>query len=285
MPEAGHGRYHRIGIVTHPSRPAAKELAAEARAWWEAHGYEVVDGPTSLDPPGVAVFSVPVDFAISLGGDGTMLRTLQGVSADGVPVLGVNLGTLGYLTGIEPYAVEDAFGRMVAGEYEIEERMTLEVEVLSSGAPTRALVAVNEAVVEKTSPGHTIRIHSAIAGRPFLTYAADGIVVSTPTGTTAYNLSIRGPILSPGLRALTLTPISPHMLFDRSLVLEPSEHVDLTLAEGRPAVLVVDGVNIATLAAGDHVGLRAGKEPARFVRFEHPDFHAILRAKFGLADR
>jgi NAD+ kinase len=146
-------------------------------------------------------------------------------------------------------------------------------------------VALNEAIVEKAGPGRTIRVDVAIAGRPFLTYAADGLIVSTPTGSTAYNLSARGPIVSPSLQAIVLTPISPHMLFDRSLVLEPGEVVTLRLADGPEAALVLDGTTILHLEPGDSVRCRGARLPARLVTFGTRDFHSILRAKFGLADR
>jgi NAD+ kinase len=222
---------------------------------------------------------------VSLGGDGTMLRTVQLVLDRAVPVLGVNFGNLGYLTQVEPSGIEGAFQRLVDGDFEVEERMTLEVAVDGQGKPGSKFVALNEIAVEKGAPGHTIRVAVSIAGRHFLTYAADGIIVATPTGSTAYNLSARGPIVSPRLRALVLTPISPHMLFDRSLVLEPDEAVELQLVDGRAAVLSVDGSILVPLSLSGRIEITAGRKPARIVRFGRPDFHAILRAKFGLADR
>ena len=141
-------------------------------------------------------------------------------------------------------------------------------------------------VVEKpVPPGHSIRLAASIADRPFITYAADGILVATPTGSTAYNLSARGPIVSPHLRALIVTPVSPHMLFDRPLILEPSETFRLELLSGGPAVLVVDGSCVEHLEPGDAVECRAGPHPARLVTFGRRDFHSILKAKFNLTDR
>jgi NAD+ kinase len=118
-----------------------------------------------------------------------------------------------------------------------------------------------------------------------MTYSADGLLVATPTGSTAYNLSARGPVLSPRMRAIVLTPVSPHMLFDRALVLEPDQWVTLHILEPRPAVLVVDGDTVATLKPGATVTCREGERRARLVMFSDPDFHTILRAKFRLADR
>jgi NAD+ kinase len=272
----------RVALVVNTSRPAAKELAEESRLWWEEHGYSVV---VDYGSGNSGISEGDLDFAVSLGGDGTMLRTVQLVLDRRVPVLGVNLGNLGYLTQVEPSGIAGAYARLVAGEYEVEERMTLEVTVGAAGGPQQKLVALNEVAVEKEGPGHTIRVAVAIAKRPFLTYVADGIIIATPTGSTAYNLSARGPIVSPRLRAIIVTPISPHMLFDRSLVLEPEETVSLRLLNGRGAVLSVDGSVLVPLSPDESVETAAGERPARVVRFERPDFHAILRAKFGLTDR
>jgi NAD+ kinase len=224
-----------------------------------------------------------VELAVSLGGDGTMLRTVELVLAARVPVLGVNLGRMGYLTAVEPPGLDEAFERVLAGDYLVEERMALEVQL--AGSVKGRFTALNEAIVEKTEPGHTIHVAVEIAGRPFLTYAADGLLVSTPTGSTAYNLSARGPIVSPLLRALVLTPVSPHMLFDRSLVLEPEESVKLTLLDGGSAAVVIDGSHIVPLLSGDSVYCSGAADPARLVSFGARDFHAVLRARFGLTDR
>jgi NAD+ kinase len=269
-----------VALVVNPTRPAAKELAERSRAWWEAQGWSVVvdDGDGSSGLAGGQL-----DFAVSLGGDGTMLRTVQLVLDWQVPVLGVNFGNLGYLTQVEPDGIESAFSRLVEGDFAVEERMTL--EVVLRGVDGLRLVALNEVTVERQAPGHTIRVAVSIAGRPFLTYAADGVIVATPTGSTAYNLSARGPIVSPHLRAMILTPISPHMLFDRSLVLEPDETVGFDLLDGRRAVLSVDGSVVVPLGPDESVAVAAGERIARIVRFGRPDFHAILRGKFGLTDR
>jgi NAD+ kinase len=306
-----------VAFVVHPERPDAAVLAERAETWLRDHGHraERVDADLVTPTPGDDPPAVPralrredalagADLAVSLGGDGTMLRTVELATGAEVPVLGVNLGRLGYLTDVEPAGLERALERFLAGDYSVEERMTLEVSVEpgegpDDGADHRApasgiagqrarastFLALNEAVVEKTVPGHTIRLRASIGGRPFVTYAADGLLVCTPTGSTAYNLSARGPIVSPRLRALVVTPISPHMLFDRPLVLEPDEWLRLELLTPRPAVAVVDGLSAGELEPGDAVVCRASKVFARLVTFGDRDFHAVLKARFGLADR
>jgi len=272
----------RIAFTVHPNRPEANALAEQAASFLVERGHEVVlaeqtDAVVELDG---------ADLLVSLGGDGTLLRAVNSARAGAVPVLGVNLGHLGYLTEVEPSGLEDALGRFLEGRYEVEERMTLSVTVTDTdGTVLPERCALNEATVEKTVPGHTVRIAASIDGRPFVTYASDGLLLATPTGSTAYNLSARGPLLSPRLRALILTPVSPHMLFDRPLVLDPAQRVHLEVLGPRPAVLVVDGLTVATLQPGATVDCREGDRPARLVTFGSRDFQAILRAKFHLADR
>jgi NAD+ kinase len=277
-----------IAFVVHPERPEAAAIARHATTWLEGRGHHAVEVPDTGAHPDAALDGA-VDLAVSLGGDGTMLRTVALACAHGTPILGVNLGRLGYLTEVEPDGLESALGRFLSGDYTVEERITLEVAIERGGTGPpelgRRVVVLNEAVVEKTVPGHTIRVAASIAGRPFVTYAADGLLVATPTGSTAYNLSARGPILSPGLRAVVLTPVSPHMLFDRPLVLEPQQWVRLELLGPLAAVLVLDGQSSDSLQPGDAVICQVGPSPARLVTFGPRDFFSILRARFHLADR
>jgi NAD+ kinase len=271
-----------IAFYTNSLRPEAAVLAEQASTWLTSQGHQSV---SALQTDGSASFA-GADLLVSLGGDGTLLRAVNAALPSGLPVLGVNIGRLGYLTQVEPADLENALAGFLAGTHQVEERMTLEVTVTDpDGTPVERRMALNEATVEKTVPGHTVRIATLIDDRPFVTYAADGLLVSTPTGSTAYNLSARGPILSPRLRAIVVTPVSPHMLFDRPLVLEPRECLRLEVLEPRPAVLVVDGATVTTLEAGATVTCREGSQPARLVTFGSRDFHAILRAKFHLADR
>jgi NAD+ kinase len=286
-----------VAFVTHPERPEAVALAGRMGTWLRDRGHQVRAAEGHAQPLVTDTGTEDdIDLAVSFGGDGTMLRAVELASPAGVPVLGVNLGHLGYLTEVEPAGLQAALERFLAGDYGVEERMTLQVVVYGGASaadveegrtsPTQSLVALNEMVVEKkVPPGHTVRLAASIADRPFITYVADGILVATPTGSTAYNLSARGPIVSPHLRALIVTPVSPHMLFDRPLVLGPSETVRLELLSGGPAVLVVDGSCLEHLEPGDAVVCRAGPHPARLVTFGRRDFHSILKAKFNLTDR
>ena len=280
-----------VAVVPHVLRPSALDLAADAATWLVDHGHEVRVPEEDAGDPRLGQYAWPgeklvagLDLAVSLGGDGTMLRTVDMVSASGVPVLGVNVGHLGYLTQVEPAGLETALQRFFDGDYGIEERMTLRVDVDGlEGVST--LSALNEAVLEKTVSGHMVRLAITVGGAEFTTCAADGLIVATPTGSTAYNLSARGPIVSPRHRAIVVTPVSPHMLFDRSLVLSTDEWVGLEVREGQAAALVVDGRSLGHLEPGATAVCRAGAHDARFVTFDGRDFHQILKAKFGLSDR
>ncbi|MGZ4710884.1 MAG: NAD(+)/NADH kinase [Acidimicrobiales bacterium] len=292
-----------FGLVLHQERTEAVDLALEATRRLEAQGHEVrlpmIDArDVELLDHGVPEdeFARGLDVAVSLGGDGCMLRAVQLVAAEGVAVLGVNLGQLGYLTEIEPSSLWESLDRFVAGDFAIEERMLLQVTVLrSGGSPSTdgdgggdgddVLLALNEAVLEKTPSGHTVRLDVQIDGREFTPYAADGLIVATATGSTAYNLSARGPIVAPTHRAMVLTPVSPHMLFDRSLVLEPETVLRLTVSGHRAAALAVDGRMMGELEPGEAIECTASEHRARLVVFGPRDFHHILKAKFRLSDR
>jgi NAD+ kinase len=279
-----------VTTVIVPHRDRAGELAREAAAWLTSHGHDVRIPDTDAQALGLEALAHPEEgigdgaaLCVSLGGDGTMLRAVELVCAAGVPVLGVNVGHLGYLTEVEPVELTTAFERFFAGDHGIEARMTLDVTVEPSG---QVATALNEAVLEKTVAGHTVRLAASIDDRPFITYAADGLIVATPTGSTAYNLSARGPIVSPRHRAILVTPSAAHMLFDRSLVLDPAESIRLEVIDDRPASLVVDGRGVGLLEKGDAIVCRAGASDARLVTFGGGrDFHRILKSKFGLADR
>jgi NAD+ kinase len=280
-----------VGIVAHHDRAVAHELARRARAWLEPRGIEVRipesdAGPAGLEDCAVAAdgFAKGLDVVIALGGDGTMLRAVRLVYPEPVPILGVNAGQLGYLSAIDAAELDAVLPRLERGEFEVSERMMLEVVVRSEGRERREF-ALNEAVVEKVGAGRLIRLLVSINGTVFTTYAADGVIVATATGSTAYSFSARGPIVSPAHRCLILTPVSPHMLFDRALVLGAEEELELLVTDGRPVTLTVDGRAAGELETGDVIVCRAAPGAARLVARRPDDFHQLLKAKFGLTDR
>lgn len=233
-----------------------------------------------------AEFIDGVDLVVSLGGDGSMLRAI-GLAADsGVPVLGVNFGQLGYLTEVEPERTHEAVMRYLDGELAVEERMRVSARIeRSDGSVVTAGDALNEAVVEKIQSGRTVRLSVSLDGQYFTTYSADGVICATPTGSTAYSLSARGPIVAPTHQALIVTPVSPHMLFDRSLVLAPESEVRIEVVSDRPASLTLDGRPGVRLEPGDVVVCGRSAVPGRFVVFRDTDFLSVLKSKFGLNER
>jgi NAD+ kinase len=280
-----------IAFMHHQTRNEAVDLVAETAAWLEADGHEVRirkdDAGGALSRWAVADEALldALDLAVSVGGDGTMLRTVHLVCGAAVPVMGVNVGHLGYLTEFEPDGMRDALRRWLGGDHRTESRMTLEVRVLRPDQPIVTRFALNDAVLQRTGAGHTVRLATSIDGGHFVTYSADGLIVATPTGSTAYNLSARGPIVSPRHRALVVTPVSPHMLFNLSLVLDGDEQVRMDVLDGLPAELVVDGQSIASLEAGAAVEVSAGRHDAILVSYSPREFHHIVMAKFGLPER
>jgi NAD+ kinase len=290
-----------VALLVNPANDDASKLAQEVSTWLEREGHLVrslvLEAPDRVEEDGgrAALASVSltgVDLAVSLGGDGTFLRMIPLAHRAGVPILGVNFGRLGYLLHVQPPDVETALGRALSGDVILEERTVVVVStrgghvMIEENGPSAVAeveagpaqwLALNEVVVERTLPGHTVRLTTEIDGQPFLNYVADGVLVATPTGSTAYNLSAGGPVLSPDLHSLVITPIAPHLGFDRSVVLGVDQAVTVTVEEARPAVLVIDGRALARIPPGCSIVCRASPEPVRFVTLERQGFGTLLR--------
>ena len=280
----------RIGLVLHGEDGEAQDHVGRLVQRLSAGGHTVVAVVgdlseqicTSHDLVAVSPTEFPddLDLAISLGGDGTMLRTVGLLEGANVNILGGNFGDLGYLTVAEPEQLHEAIERSLVGDHDTEERM-----LVAGTLGDETVHALNDLVVER-APGETsVRLGVAIDGKPFTSYPADGLIVATPTGSTAYALSARGPIVAPTHSCLQLTPVSPHMLFDRTLILAPDTVVELTLEGHRNAVVSVDGRTMLTMAPGDTFRCTRSKRVARLITFDDRDFLAVLKSKLGLADR
>jgi len=280
-----------IAFLLHHEHREAVDLARHAADWLAQRGHEVRLPKTDAELADLAdlacerdELTAGLDVAVSLGGDGTMLRTVDLVADDGVPVIGVNLGTLGYLTEVDPANALVALKRFLAGSYAISERMRLAVQV-DAGTSHESWPALNEAVLGKTPTGQIANVEVSVDGEAFTTYHADGVIVATPTGSTAYAWSAGGPIISPDHSAMLITPVAPHMLFDRSLVLPPEAVVRLEVVGDRDAALSIDGRPAGILEAGDAITCTAATRPARIVRFDPQSFLGIVKGKFGLGAR
>ncbi|MGH9093412.1 MAG: NAD(+)/NADH kinase [Acidimicrobiales bacterium] len=295
-----------VAVLVNPARGEARRLLEEIGPWLASRGHEArvlrlpdADRASGRVPGGELDHAdlAGADLAVSLGGDGTFLRLVPMAYAAGVPVLGVNFGRLGYLLEVEPGGLTAALARTLAGDVTIEERVALAVSVDGSLEPaagddrsleahgSRWWVALNEMVTEKTVPGHMVHLTTAIDGEQCLTYLADGVLVATPTGSTAYNLSAGGPVLAAGMRAMVLTPVAPHLSIDRSLVLPPDQEVTVRVDGGRPAVLVVDGREVGRLSPGAEVRCRVAPEPVRLVTLGERGFAGLLRRTLTLDAR
>jgi NAD+ kinase len=276
----------RVGFVVHAGRAQAGRAAADLLGWLRERGVRT----RSLPGEGVAAddvapedrFAEGLGLVVSVGGDGTLLRAASLASAADVPVLGVNVGRLGFLTEVVPDQAPALLNEILDGRLSTEERMAIEAVPLEAPWSTPQW-ALNEIIVEKVARHRLIRLGSFVGGEYVTAFAADGVIVATPTGSTAYSFSARGPIVSPRVACLMLVPVSPHMLFDRSLVLAPEEGVTLEVQGDQPGVLSADGRPGLPMPVGSRVRIERSLHPARLVRRPgSPDFLALLREKFSL---
>jgi len=292
-----------VALIVHEIREDAEQAARTLAAWLTERDHDLALLESNADEVGVRCLDLPAlgarahvrapeDLAkgasvvVSLGGDGSMLRAAQLASPHGVPVLGVNFGQLGYLTAIEPAGMIEAVSQTLDGQVEIEMRMRVAATVVrASGEEIHVGHALNEALVERDESGRTVRLGLTIDDEFFMSYSADGIIVASPTGSTAYSLSARGPIVAPLHEALVVTAVSPHQLFDRSLVLNPTSTVEIEVVPDRNASLSLDGRSVAQLQPGDRVRCTRSEIPAGFVSLHGEDFLNVLKTKFGLTDR
>lgn len=223
------------------------------------------------------------ELLIVLGGDGTLLRGAEFARASGVPMLGVNLGSVGFLAEAERDDIDRVVDRVVARSYEVEERMTIDVVVHRNGDIVHTDWALNEAAVQKVSAEKMLEVVLEIDGRPVTAFGCDGIALSTPTGSTAYAFSAGGPVVWPEVEALLMVPISAHALFAKPLVTSPDSVLAVeVLPHVPPGVLWCDGRRTIELPPGARVEVRRGAVPVRLARLHHASFTDRLVAKFAL---
>lgn len=265
-----------VSLVVHEGKPKAVELSKELLA--------------VLDKSGIDLVETGADLVVSLGGDGTVLRAARVAHEADAPLLAVNLGTLGYLTEIDASEATASLERIFAGDFVIEDRMMLD-SAATTEAGTETFVGLNEALVERSSRYRLVRLEVRVGGERLATFNADGVIVATPTGSTAYALSAGGPIVSPRAECLLVVPVSPHMIFSRAVVLSPQDEVEIRVGGDQPdavgvpaqeASLVLDGGLGRTLTTGDSVVVKRHERPLRLVRMAGPGFLERLRSKLDL---
>ncbi|HVD14749.1 MAG TPA: NAD(+)/NADH kinase [Actinomycetota bacterium] len=281
----------RVGAVVHPGRPAAVALGKELVRWAADHGVELRTleqerGCLGSEVPcvGPDQFPLGLDLVVVLGGDGTLLRAVGLSLRAQVPVLGVNVGRLGFLTEVEPDGLADALEAVWEGRYRVERRSTLLVHSTVDGRLVGEDLAANDLVLDKGARERLVSVAVYVDGRFLARYAADGLIVASPTGSTAYSFSAGGPIVSPHLDAVLLTAVAPHMVFNRSLVLHPSEGLRLEVLPDSPVVESVDGRAVRELPPGAVIEVRRSDLDALLVRIGDADFYGLVRSKFRLAD-
>lgn len=275
-----------IALLPHSGKRAALDMADSLISHLEGRGIEVWLEREAAETLGRAELTADdeafaaSDAAIVLGGDGAFLRAARTVAPLGVPLLGVNLGHLGFLTAVEPNGLYAALDRVLSGDYSIEERLMLKATITRSGERVASFFGLNDAVVTRGVFPRVIELETYVDDVLIGTFLADGIIVSTPTGSTAYSLSAGGPIVNPGIEALVITPICPHTVGARALITRPDERVTIRMAHERTdAMLTVDGQVGDVLRPGDEVEVTRAGKPARLVNLIGRSFYDLLHSR------
>jgi NAD+ kinase len=279
----------RFGFLLKPGKAEAALVAADLAEVLRRRGCSVVvttedgaalPGLTTVAPEALGP---AIDVLVVLGGDGTFLHGASLVADHGVPLLGINLGTLGFMTHYTLAEAQKAVEAAADGQLPIDERMRLRVTVKSAGREIESRTALNEAVIMRDTP-RLMDLAAELDGGVITTYKADGLILSTPTGSTAYNLAAGGPILAPDLEAIVVTPICPHTLTNRPVVIRADARAAVTNASAHPVTMTVDGRWTRQLQPGDSVEVRKADRPLRTFRPQN-SFFSVLRRKLSWGER
>lgn len=274
----------RIGFAYNPTKDDAVELAQRATSWCAARGIPTWAIPAGDTTP--LLEALPgVDVLVVLGGDGTFLRAARAVAESSTPIVGVNLGKVGFLSKAEAHELEDLLAKVAAGRYRLEDRMALRGEIRGpqGGAPRHAFIALNDVVVARGSLARVVHLDVEIGPSHLATYIADGLVVASPTGSTGYSFSAGGPILDPLSRNLIVTPIAAYLSAIGSVVVSPEQVVRCRVVQAHEALVAIDGREDFVLEVGDVVTVAAYERPIRFLEPEGAvPFWDLLRQKAQL---
>jgi NAD+ kinase len=283
---------HTIGVVVKRGRAQAVDLARELVAWLHRHHRTALVEPEAaeagIDATAVSkrAMLAQADLVVVLGGDGTLLSVARLMRDRPVPILGGNLGGLGFLTAITMDELFPMMQRLLAGDCAVDHRMTLDVTLRRGDAVLSDSTVLNEAVITKGALGHIIDLETTVDGQELCVYKADGLIVTTPTGSTAYSLSAGGPIVHPSVGVIVLSPICPHMLTNRPLVLSDAATVSVTVRSADDDVmLALDGQEAQRLRSGDRVDIRKGRSSVPLVRSMSRTYFDVLRSKLRWGER
>ncbi|MCK8825438.1 NAD(+)/NADH kinase [Fuchsiella alkaliacetigena] len=282
----------RVGLIPNPTKDKAIQIAKEVITWLKDHNIDYLVKNESAELVGALTKTAScremidkVDLVIVFGGDGTFLNTARDFFDVEMPILGVNLGNLGFLTDIQLEELETALEKLLLGDFEIEERMMIEAEVIRDGEIIKNFVAINDIVITKGAFSRLIKLETYIDGEYLTTYPADGVIIACPTGSTAYSLSAGGPIVNPNLKSLILTPICPHTLHARSIVTSAAEDIEIVVvSEHEDVVLTVDGQEGFELASADRIMVRGSELVTELIKLENYHFYKVLRTRLRRKD-
>ena len=272
----------RLAIVPHADHPRSIQLAGDLVAAAEDRQMIVVASP--IDAPALEMEATDldegseVDLIVAIGGDGTVLKAVQLGLRTGAPVYGINAGHLGFLADGEPADLEHALDCIARREWYTSERMMIQASINGS----HPVVGLNDVVIEKIENQRTVNLAVSVDEEPFITYSADGVVVATPTGSTAYNLSAGGPLVDPEVEAIVMTPVAPHSLFSRSMVFPPSTTLTFEVLEDRPVGVNVDGIEIGSIDPGGIINVERSHSTTTFVSLSGRSYPTTVKRKFSL---
>jgi len=271
----------RIGVLHHPKLPQTRQLAEALAREAGRYGVTAWLGST-WDEDAVVAEVAGLDLLVTLGGDGSILRAARMAAQHGVPVLGINMGRLGFLADLEPDDWEQALPRLLSGQYWIEERMMLYAEYRRGDECRGQYEALNDVVVSRGSLARVVRLETHIDGSYLTTYVADGLIIATATGSTGYALAAGGPILPPQLDNILLIPIAAHLTMNRAVVLAQGAIVEVQVETDHQAILTVDGQFEYELRDGDLVTVQASRHVSRFIHLQdHSYFYRTLMQRLG----
>ncbi len=276
----------RIGIILKRQDARVQGIVSDIIPWLQSRNIQVVLDQTSADQYPVATNIAPphelvkqVDIVSVFGGDGTLLYAARLVGASGVPILGINLGSLGFLTEVKLEKMYAAFEGLLSRQYQLEDRVLLDVEVVRNGCVIAQYLALNDSVINKGALARIIELEVSVNSQPVLLTRADGLIVSTPTGSTAYSLAAGGPILYPTLDAFIIAPICPHTLTNRPVVIPDRLNLGVCLRHGTEVMLTVDGQVGMPLQQQDRLRIQRAQSTLKLVMPFGNNFFELLREK------
>lgn len=287
MNSVAHMSLKKVGIVLRPSTPELKEIFFEVKRIFESHGLVVKIDNISGGMIGVLgqefdIMCRECDLLVTIGGDGTLISAVRRSHAHGKPVMGIHAGKLGFLADMATEELDAFLSQMHVGEYRIDERAMLQAVIMTRDGEKR-VVAFNDIVITRPSISKMIHVETFVDNRPFNTYYGDGVIISTPTGSTAYNLSAGGPVLFPLTKVFALTPICPHSLTQRPVVLPGQFDVEFKTPDSS-ALAVVDGQDMYEFGEGDSIHISLAENPAKLLHRKAFNYFDVLKEKLNWGD-